>query len=115
MKKILITMAIGLFSMAAGAENLSATHEINILGTANGQCSPDMVDLSVGDSYEFVLESEQGMFLFEAPDFSLSLMATPNMAAKQVIVPSQKGNFTFKCGIHGVPDDQKTIGMIMVM
>jgi heme/copper-type cytochrome/quinol oxidase subunit 2 len=115
MKSKLITVAICFFSMVATAENLSAATEIKITGAVNGQCSPDMVDLNLGESYEITLEAEQGMFLFEAPDFSLSLMAAPNMPAKQVIVPSQKGNFTFKCGIHGAPDDQKTIGMIMVM
>lgn len=85
-----------------------------IEGQEDGTCTPDMVHLSVGKTYEVVLKATSGkMFLLTSPDLSIELMAMPGESKKMTFTPKKTGTFPFECGVHG--SSTQTKGSFMVM
>lgn len=94
---------------AKGAEEV-------VIGSADGTCSPTMIHLQANKDVEIVLKAESDkMFLLEAPDLGLELMAMPNAEDRKTIRPTRTGNFPFTCGVHGGPANEATKGTFMVM
>lgn len=87
-----------------------------VIGSTDGTCSPTMVHLQANKDVEIVLKAESDkMFLLEAPDLGLELMAMPNSEDRKTIHPTRTGNFPFTCGVHGGPPNEATKGTFMVM
>ncbi len=83
-------------------------------GRGDGSCTPTMVHLEKDKPVEIILKaSSTAMFLLEAPDLGLELMAMSGGTAHKTITPARSGTFPFTCGVHG--SSTPTRGSFMVM
>lgn len=86
---------------------------IEISGQDDGLCSPQQVQLSANKLNKIVLKAtDSKMFLLEATELGLNLMAGAGGSVSQNIMPKQTGTFSFTCGVHGA--DKQTNGQITV-
>lgn len=74
---------------------------VTISGKEDGSCSPLSLDLSQGQTIEFILKATSKMFKMDARSLGLSLMADRGSIAKQILTLDRRGSFKFTCGIHG--------------
>lgn len=82
-------------------------------GQQDGLCTPDEVMLVKGKTVKFILKASQNnMFLFEAKDLGIELMAMKGSTDQTNFKPTKSGTFKFTCGIHG--GSNSTSGTIMV-
>jgi hypothetical protein len=65
-------------------------------------CDPDTLHIKVNEPAVLVLDATGvSMLRLISPSLNVNLMAEPNSQAKQIILPSRKGEFPFSCGLHG--------------
>lgn len=72
-----------------------------VLGQSNG-CTPKSLKIPMSKPTKITLKSTTSdMFLMEAKDLGISIMAAPGGTASQIINTSKMGKFKFQCGVHG--------------
>jgi hypothetical protein len=76
-------------------------------------CDPDTVRIKLNEPAIFVLDAKGlPMLRLISSSLGINLMAESNGEAKQIVVPSRKGEYPFTCGLHG--GNQVTQGKIIV-
>lgn len=79
----------------------SDSEGIVVLGQSTG-CTPKSLKIPMSKPTKIILKSTTGdMFLMEAKDLGISIMAAPGGTASQIINTSKMGKFKFQCGVHG--------------